>query len=126
MKLFMHTALFTLPLFVWSNHGQMQHKEAIAEPVTAEIAATCQDQQVILKVKGLVCDFCARSMEKVLKKKLKLKTVKVDLKQGQIRFKHPEPSTLHIPKLQQWVKDGGYNLSQIKLGCEKPIIVAKP
>lgn len=74
------------------------------------------EQRITLHVKGLVCDFCARSIEKVFKKK-KVADVDVDLANGLIQVYLTPDQALDDALLEKLVKNSGYSLESIERGC---------
>jgi copper chaperone CopZ len=129
MKNVIHTIVIGLMLSNWAfaeehdmqdhqhNHN---HKEMPTEPETPETETSNEgkdcEQKIALHVKGLVCDFCARSIEKVFKKK-KVTGVDVDLANGLIEVYLSKDQTLDDASLQKMIKNSGYLLERIERGC---------
>ncbi len=76
----------------------------------------CKDT-VNVKVNGLVCDFCARALEKVFGKREEVSGIKVDLDKGDIRINLKPGQTLDDETVKQLVTDSGYNVTAINKGC---------
>lgn len=70
-----------------------------------------------LKVSGLVCDFCARSIEKTFGKRDEVQSVAVDLDKGNIHLVLKEGKTLEEATARQLITDAGYNMTAIEKGC---------
>lgn len=68
----------------------------------------------IIKVNGLVCDFCARAVEKVFSKKAEVAAVRVDLGKHQIEIDLKEKSDIPDDEIKKLIMDAGYNLVEIK------------
>ncbi len=79
-------------------------------------AEQCKDT-VNVKVSGLVCDFCARALEKVFGKREEVSGIKVDLDKGDIRINLKPGKTLDDETVKQLVTDSGYNVTAINKGC---------
>lgn len=70
--------------------------------------------KIDIHVKGLVCDFCARSVEKTFGKTKAVDTVSVDLDKGIIRLTLKEGKTLSDEKIAKLIKANGYALESIE------------
>ena len=66
-----------------------------------------------ITINGLVCDFCARAMEKTFSKKDEVKNIDVNLDNGLITIFFNEGKTLDDKALKQGVLDAGYDLKTI-------------
>jgi copper chaperone CopZ len=69
---------------------------------------------VTVRVNGLVCDFCARSIEAVLKRRRDVSSVHVDLGKGEVHLGLKAGSTLGDPELTKLVRDAGYQVTGIE------------
>ena len=79
--------------------------------------APCEDT-INIKVNGLVCDFCARSLEKVFLKRGDVAGIKVDLGKGLVVVATKPGSTIDDTTLTKLITDSGYNIAAIGRGCE--------
>lgn len=79
-------------------------------------AEECKDT-VNVRVNGLVCDFCARALEKVFGKREEVSGIKVDLDKGDIRISLKPGKTMDDDTVKQLVTDSGYNVTAINKGC---------
>jgi len=66
-----------------------------------------------MTIDGLVCDFCARALEKTFSKKEEVKNIDVNLDTGLITVFFAKGKTLDNETLKQSVLDAGYNLKII-------------
>jgi copper chaperone CopZ len=66
-----------------------------------------------IKVNGLVCDFCARSTEKIFYKEKDVAGVKVDLDKGLVIITMKQGKTLSDTKIENLIHDAGYSLEGI-------------
>jgi copper chaperone CopZ len=80
----------------------------------APVAATPGPQSITVKVNGLVCDFCARSIEAMMKKRPDVERVHVDLDKGEVHLAVRARSTLDDPTLRRLVTDSGYAVTAIE------------
>jgi copper chaperone CopZ len=86
---------------------------AFAAPPPPAAGAVSGGETVTMEVKGLVCDFCARSLEKVFLKKAKASAVKVDLDNGLVTVVTPKPGALSDAQAKKLITDSGFNLVKI-------------
>jgi copper chaperone CopZ len=84
-------------------------------PVSALAATpTSTAQLVTVKVNGLVCDFCARSIEAMMRKRPDVDRVHVDLGKGEVHLGLKASSTLDDATLRKLVTDSGYAVTAIE------------
>ena len=69
---------------------------------------------ITIHVKGLVCDFCARSVEKTFSKTKVVKHINIDLDKGVIELELKEGETLSDEKIKELIKANGYALESIE------------
>lgn len=79
----------------------------------APVASVAGQETLSLEVKGLVCDFCARSVEKVFLRKGKAQAVKVDMDAGRIDVVLKPGAALSDEQAKKLITDSGYNLVKI-------------
>ncbi|MEM9053868.1 MAG: heavy-metal-associated domain-containing protein, partial [Pseudomonadota bacterium] len=93
---------FTLPVTMADNQGTD----------TTQQAATTQTM-VTAKVKGMVCDFCARAVTKVFGKNEAVKNVHVDLDTQEIHVTLKPGGYLSDETVGDLVKKSGYTLVSV-------------
>ena len=64
-------------------------------------------------VNGLVCDFCARALEKTIGKNDAVKSIKVDLKEKIITINFNENKKIEDSVIKQLIADAGYSVREI-------------
>jgi len=64
----------------------------------------------IITVNGLVCDFCARAVEKVFSKREEVSVVRVDLSKHEIQLDMKGQSSMTDDDIKKLITDAGYNL----------------
>ncbi len=79
--------------------------------------AACDENTVAAEVNGLVCDFCARALEKLFGKHDEVKDISVDLDKGIVTIQLNDGRTLDDAVINQLIHDAGYNVTTIKKGC---------
>lgn len=87
---------------------------AAAMMAATPAAAAATAQNVTVKVNGLVCDFCARSIEAVMKKRPDVSGVHVDLDKGVVHVALKADSSLDDPTLRKMITDSGYSVTGIE------------
>ncbi|WP_448581426.1 heavy-metal-associated domain-containing protein [Thermaurantiacus sp.] len=86
---------------------------ALLAALPTPLAAATPAQLVTVKVNGLVCDFCARSIEAVMKRRKDVERVHVDLDKGEVHVALRADATLSDPELAKLILDSGYAVSAI-------------
>ena len=66
-----------------------------------------------ISVKGLVCDFCARSIEKLFKKENSVEEIDVNLEKMLIIIRLKNGETLNNEKAIRLINDSGYDVQEI-------------
>ena len=69
---------------------------------------------VYVSVNGLVCDFCARSIEKMFEKKEAVSSIIVDLENMLITIFLKDNQKLDDKKIIELIKDSGYDVVEVK------------
>jgi copper chaperone CopZ len=77
-------------------------------------AAFASHEKVEVKINGLVCDFCARSVEKVFGRKAEVASVQVDLDSKYVHVTFHDGQTLDDATLTQLMTDAGYTVVAIE------------
>lgn len=85
-------------------HMKTQHKGEAATKAGPVVGAP----DVVVKVNGLVCDFCARSLEKTFRKTGKVSGVSVDLTAKEVRLKFAAGASLDDATIRKLVTNAGY------------------
>lgn len=127
MKISITAILFVMFFFVFpilAQHGEHGHNhnhegQVVEAPAASNDMenAVCEDT-INVKVSGLVCDFCARSLEKVFMKRGDVAGIKVDLGKGSVAVAMKSGLTIDDATLTKLITDSGYNVSAIQRGCE--------
>ena len=74
------------------------------------------EHDVVVKVDGMVCDFCAQSIKKVFGKQDSVKDIFVDLDTGEIIVDLKDGQSLDDETITKLVTDSGYTINEIKHG----------
>ncbi len=97
------------------------HSGDDGQPVTQETAsgiagAACADV-VKVTVNGMVCDFCARALEKVFGKRGEVSAIEVDLDHSLVSIAMKPGTMMDDALLTRLITDSGYDVGQIEKGC---------
>lgn len=84
--------------------------------VLALPAQACETKSIDIKVNGLVCDFCARAVEKVMGGQDGVTKVDVNLDEGMIHLQTTPQTKLDDAELTKLVTDSGYSVVKIERG----------
>jgi copper chaperone CopZ len=68
----------------------------------------------VIKVKGMVCDFCARTVEKVFGEQEEVAAIRVDLDVQQIELDLKKDADLTDEAITKHIIDAGLNVVEIK------------
>ena len=75
---------------------------------------TNENTIVYISVNGLVCDFCARSIEKSFNKKPSVNNVDIDLDKMLITVNFKKGEYLNNEVITQLIEDSGYSVVEIR------------
>ncbi len=67
-----------------------------------------------VEVNGLVCDFCARALEKTFGKRDEVANIEVDLDEAQVVVTLQDQQAMDDPTLTKLITDSGYNVVAIQ------------
>ena len=67
-----------------------------------------------ISINGLVCDFCARSIEKLFKKKSAVKNININLEEMLVTIFLKKGETINNQIINQIITDSGYELKEIR------------
>ena len=73
-----------------------------------------ENEVLSIYVNGLVCDFCARSIEKLFSKKESVKSINVNLEQMLITINLKKGKSLDDDLITEVINDSGYDIREIR------------
>ena len=73
-----------------------------------------ENEVLSISVNGLVCDFCARSIEKLFSKKESVKSINVNLEQMLITISLKKGKSLNDDIITEVITDSGYDIREIR------------
>ena len=113
MKILITTFLFIISfvtISAWASHAEHNHVGLSEEKTVAGVeGATCEDT-INVKVNGLVCDFCARSIEKLFSKEKSVKSVNINLEKMVISISLKNAENLDDNSIKKIITDSGYDV----------------
>ena len=125
------TLLLLLPLAAWaddpmeghhSHEGHMHQQlidgeslEVDAERFDKFIERLFDAQIAIVSVKGMVCDFCARGIEKTFKKDKSVFKVDVDLTRGKVLIAYAKDRKISFEDIKSKILANGQNATGLQI-----------
>ena len=91
-------------------------EEAEAEAPVALPGGT-EARTITVRVDGMVCDFCARSLTKVLKRDENVEDVAIDLTDKTVAIVLTEDGEMDDAAVEEAVLSAGYNVASIERGA---------
>ena len=105
----------TAPAFANHPHSgdHARHDNHADNAEASQNAVALRPGDVHVSVNGLVCDFCARALEKVFGKQDAVKAIDVNLDDKIITINFVDGKTLDDATITQLITDSGYNVEGI-------------
>ena len=72
------------------------------------------DKKINVFVNGLVCDFCARSIEKIFKKNDSVSDIEVNMEKMLITIYMQKDKTIKNEIIKKLINDSGYDVTEIR------------
>lgn len=94
-----------------TNHAH--HESHAGDIDESKDTVTLKSGDVHVSVNGLVCDFCARALEKVFGKQEAVKAIDVNLDDKIITVNFVDGKTLDDETITKLITDSGYNVEGI-------------
>lgn len=122
-KLFL-LSIFTLITWAENPHDHMHHsheghlheqlvdgKKLEVDPIRFDnfVMGLENSQIAIVNVKGMVCDFCARGIEKTFKKDINVKKIDVDLSNGKVLIAYKNNKKIKFDEIKEKILINGQN-----------------
>ena len=123
-KLFL-LSIFTLITWAENPHDHMHHsheghlheqlvdgKKLEVDPIRFDnfVMGLENSQIAIVNVKGMVCDFCARGIEKTFKKDTNVKKIDVDLSKGKVLIAYNNNKRIKFDEIKEKILINGQNV----------------
>ena len=124
MKKLLFLSIFTSIIWAENPHEHMHHsheghlheqlvdgKKLEVDPVRFDkfVMGLENSQIAIVNVKGMVCDFCARGIEKTFKKDKNVKKIDVDLSKGKVLIAYNNNQKIKFDDIKEKILINGQN-----------------
>ena len=95
------------------DHHSKDHKPH-KEKTTFENVKKLPSGKLLVKVKGMVCSFCAQGIEKNFMKRSEVKAVEVNLDNMEVTLQLKKGKTLSENTIREVVEGAGFNMLDMK------------
>lgn len=105
------------------SHQGHQHNELV-DGTNLEVdferynkfVADLKDSQIaVVNVQGMVCDFCARGIEKTFEKDINVKKIDVDLSKGKVLIAFNNAHTINFDEIKEKILINGQNATVMEV-----------
>jgi copper chaperone CopZ len=79
------------------------------------MAGLTDSQVAIVSVNGMVCDFCARGIEKTFKKDKAVTKIDVDLNRGKVLIAYGASTTIDVDDSKSKIVANGHNATELQI-----------
>ena len=94
-----------------NNEAEMQHEDVVK---ATELSSGLKSENIIdVATNGMVCDFCAQAIEKVLMKKKEVAGITIDLDNQNVTIALKENNDIDNKILEKLFLNAGYNITSI-------------
>ncbi|MFN4024256.1 MAG: heavy-metal-associated domain-containing protein [Hyphomonas sp.] len=87
---------------------------ALAAPETPVATKQASGEAVTAHVNGLVCDFCAQSIQKLFGREAAVSNVHVDLGKGEVHIAMKPGQTMEDAAIEKLIRKSGYSLVKLE------------
>ncbi len=124
MKKLLFLSIFTSIIWAENPHEHMHHsheghlheqlvdgKKLEVDPVRFDkfVMGLKNSQIAVVNVQGMVCDFCARGIEKTFKKDKNVKKIDVDLSKGKVLIAYNNNKKIKFDDIKEKILINGQN-----------------
>ncbi len=99
-------------------HGQVVDGETLqVDPRRFDnfINGLSNAQVAVVDVNGMVCDFCARGIEKTFKRDEQVKKIDVDLSKGKVLIAYTDEKTIDFAEIEEKIVANGQNATGLTI-----------
>ena len=79
------------------------------------IEGQTNSQVAVISVNGMVCDFCARGIERTFKKDKSVQKIDVDLSRGKVLVMYTQSATVDFEDIKQKILSNGQNATDLQI-----------
>jgi copper chaperone CopZ len=101
-------------MFLWISLGLAVPAYAQESQVPLAAEEALRSETILVQVNGLVCDFCARALEKIFAKREEVASFSVDLTSKVMTLGLKPGQVLDDAAIAELVKKAGYNVVKIE------------
>ncbi|MDG2473530.1 MAG: heavy metal-associated domain-containing protein [Pseudomonadales bacterium] len=95
--------------------GSISTMELVSNDYNFFTNGLSNSQIAVVKVKGMVCDFCARGIEKTFSKDKNVKKIDVDLSKGRVMIAYAENVDINFDDIKTKILSNGQTAVEIQL-----------
>lgn len=99
------------------DHAQHAHDHEDAAPEASAVLPGDAARTITVRVNGMVCDFCARSLTKVLRRDDNVEDVAIDLEDKTVTILLTEDGAMDDEAVTEAVLSAGYDVASIERGA---------
>jgi copper chaperone CopZ len=108
------TALITFTSPAFANHEGHNHSDMTKEDMQKTMPGVKNaDHTITVQIDGLVCDFCARALEKVFGKRQEVSGIDVNLDTKLVTIGIKKGADIDDVTITKLITDAGYNVVKI-------------
>ena len=89
--------------------------EVNPKTLTAFTQDLSKAQIAVVRVKGMVCDFCARGIEKIFKRDPNVKKIDVDLSKGKVLIAYAQNAKIDFDNIKEKILSNGLNATDLQI-----------
>lgn len=104
---------FTFTMPAYAGHDKGDHAAHAGSHDADRVKLSLSPGDARVSVNGLVCDFCARALEKVLGKEAAVKAIDVNLDTKIITINFKAGQSLSDVRITELITDSGYKVENI-------------
>ena len=114
LVILLSSLLLTFTTYATNCHkeGGHSHDEVTTNGLSS---GEITDNFININVNGMVCDFCARGIEKTLKKNNSVRKVNIDLAQGKVLIAYDKKTNIDVEQIKKSILANGQNVTDVKV-----------
>ena len=111
----MRILLFTLIVtFIFKTEAFANHTDIMESQIQKTVSGIEHaDHTIVMNINGLVCDFCARTLEKIFSKRGEVTGIDVNLDNKMVTIGLKKDADSDDATLTKLITDAGYNIVKI-------------
>ena len=114
MKILFMFIVILLTINMGFSHESEKNKHEVKETTDILSSGEYSDKTINVATVGMVCDFCAQSIEKVFMKRKEVQGIKIDLNNQQVVIFLTKNGILNNEVILKLFEDAGYGVENIE------------